>query len=274
MSLVMTEADAKLEFERVMNTYKTDALQRFRALIIGESNTGKTLSLRTARKPVLIHSFDVDGCQNLQPEIDRGEIFVDSRFEHEDHRHPHVYRDWEMEFNRLYDSGFFAHVGTYVIDSGTLFTEALMGTILASNSRSPKADIIKLGNATAAVPNQREYFILIKTMAGEMGRCAALPCDFILNCHTHEEGIKNDDGSFRVTKIYPNVVGRLRKILPAIFSEVYYTNVKVASTGVSYEWIMEQDNLRQAGSRLRANTDIPNKLSQDYEALLKRAGRW
>ena len=74
--------DKLAELKRVTDYYAGDSLQkRFSAIISGETNSGKTYLLRTARMPVHIDSFDPGGTKCLQPWIDRGQIVADTTWE-------------------------------------------------------------------------------------------------------------------------------------------------------------------------------------------------
>ena len=85
----MTNEQILAEARRVRESYNNDAKQKsFNALVLGETGSGKTFLLRTARKPVHIDSFDPGGTKCLQEYIDKNEIIPDTRFESEDRLHP------------------------------------------------------------------------------------------------------------------------------------------------------------------------------------------
>ena len=73
--------DAKAELARVKKYYDQDPLQkRFSAIISGDSGSGKTYLLRTARFPVHIDSFDPGGTKCLEPWIKKGDIIADTQW--------------------------------------------------------------------------------------------------------------------------------------------------------------------------------------------------
>ena len=132
--------DFKKELQRVQNYYAQDELQkRFSALITGESGSGKTYLLRTARKPVFIDSFDPGGSKGLRKWISRGEIVVDTRWERDDPLHPTAFDRWEREFNQRYRNGFFDNFGTYCLDSATTWADAAMAKRLKEVNRAGEA---------------------------------------------------------------------------------------------------------------------------------------
>ncbi len=86
--------DKQDELKKVKEYYEGDHLQkRFSALITGETNTGKTFLLRTARKPIHIDSFDPGGTKCLEAYIRKGDIVVDTRFENEDPEDPSAFAE-------------------------------------------------------------------------------------------------------------------------------------------------------------------------------------
>ena len=137
------------EFKNIRDNYnKSRAKDYFNSLIYGYMGTGKTTILGTARKPVLIHSFDPGGEKVLVDQIKKGEVMVNSSFQHEDAKRPTTYRSWEKEFDRLrHMEGFFESIGTYALDSVTTWSEALMNAILKSNGRA------------AGIPQMQDYLV-------------------------------------------------------------------------------------------------------------------
>ena len=123
--------DIKVEGAKLRDIYKTSKHSHTtNFLIYGGVGSGKTYSLRTARAPVLVHSFDPGGSSVLEKEIKNGRIIVDTRFEIENPANPSAFRLWDAEFHRLLRIGFFEHLGTYAIDSITTWGQAALNEIL------------------------------------------------------------------------------------------------------------------------------------------------
>ena len=83
------------EFRTIRELYESNPNKdTFNAIIYGYMGTGKTQVIGTARKPVLIHSFDPGGEKVLVDKIKKGQVMVNSEFQHEDDKKPTSYRAW------------------------------------------------------------------------------------------------------------------------------------------------------------------------------------
>ena len=120
------------ELKRVKDYYATDPLQkRFSALVTGETGSGKTFLLRTARFPIHIDSFDPGGTKSLRPWIESGDIIADTRWENEDPYNPSVFKEWMRTTDIRVQQGYFKMFGTYALDSLSTFGDAAMNYQLA-----------------------------------------------------------------------------------------------------------------------------------------------
>ncbi len=249
--------DIRDEFLKVRERYAEDSRTRaFNALIYGRPGTGKTFSLRSAVKPVLIHSFDPGGSLCLRQWIDKGEILVDSRFEKEDAKSPSSYEEWEQEFNRLRTSSFFDHIGTYVIDSVTTWSESLMNSILKKRGHLDE------------VPQIKEYLIQMFTIRDVMKICTGLPCNFIAIAHL--DFIKDEESGRAVTG--PMVTGKMSEKLPLLFDEVYVALAKEKPSGIEYSFLTENSGYYLARSRLSEGTKLKRYEEPDIRAILHKTG--
>jgi len=249
---------AKQKLEEIMAYYRSDkGQQTFNAIIAGDMGTGKTTILRTARKPVLVHSFDPGGTKVLRPEIEKGLIIPDTRFEAEDPKNPTAFRLWEQEFKQLRESGVFEEIGTFAIDSITTFADALMNEILRKAGRSN------------GVPYQQDYLVQINVLRDYMKILTTLPCDVILTAHL--DPLKDELTGKVAMQIM--VTGKLRVKIPLLFDEIYVATTKRTSKGVEYVLLTRNDGYYQA--RTRIGRDVFETYEKpDIEYLLKKAGMW
>ena len=62
--------DVKAEAEKLKQMYEDDPrTHSYNAIVYGDLGTGKTMSLRTARRPLWVHSFDPGGTEVLRGNI-------------------------------------------------------------------------------------------------------------------------------------------------------------------------------------------------------------
>lgn len=223
---------------------KNESINR---LVLGEYGTGKSLSLLTADKPVLVHSFDPGGCSHIMS-LEKDGIMVDNTFENIKN-----FGKFESEFTRLERSGIFNEIGTYVIDSLSMFSEAVMHATIEKSSK------VKDG-----IPMQRDYLIQMITITEYIRKCASFPCNFIATGHL--EIVKDEDTG--IITYVPLMTGKLKERLPLLFDEVYIAT----AVNNKYTFLAGQKGRLKGRSRLRGtNPLMPIELPQDYQAIKKMA---
>lgn len=239
----------------------------FNVIIHGNPKSGKTHMLKTCRKPVLIHSFDPGGADVLRDEIEKGEIIVDSRFENEDPYAPSAFRLWKDEFNSLKKEGFFNHVGTYVIDSMTTWAQVIMYDVIreavkkAPNKRS-----------MGSQPYENDWLPQMQYIENHMRMFLALPCDCILLGHSE---LPTDRDGNVIGDLGLMVTGKLKKRLPALFSEIYYLRIKDFKSG-ERELLTQPDYCDgckvMAGTRIGSGGKLNKYEKPDFKYLLNKVG--
>ena len=246
------------EFAEIRNRYQAmPNRETFNGIVYGYMGTGKTTLLGTARKPVLIHSFDPGGEKSLVDKIETGEVMVDSTYQAEDAKKPTAYRSWEKEFDRLrHKDGFFESIGTYAIDSVTTWSEALMNSIL------------KAGGRAGSIPQMQDYLVQINTLRDAIKLVTSLPCDVILTGHVDSE---KDEVTGRVTTGVM-ITGKLKEKLPLLKDEVYMTMSKETSKGVEYSLLTRNTGLYKARTRMGRNGLFETYEEPNIKALIEKAG--
>ena len=255
--MIMTSKIAD-EFRTIRELYESNPNKdTFNALIYGYMGTGKTQVIGTARKPVLIHSFDPGGEKVLVDKIKKGQVMVNSEFQNEDAKKPTSYRAWEREFDRLRKiDGFFEGIGTYAIDSVTTWSEALMNAILKENGRS------------AGTPQMQDYLVQINTLRDAIKLITSLPCDVILTGHVDSE---KDEVTGRVTTGVM-ITGKLKEKLPLLMDEVYMAVTKESSKGVEYSLLTRNTGLYKARTRLGRSGIFDTYEEPNLKVLMEKAG--
>ena len=243
--------------QELREAYKTSGSSKYiNTLLYGGMGSGKTTLLRTAVKPVLIHSFDPGGAKVLTDEIDRGEIIVDTSFEKEDAKKPSVYMAWDKAYERLKNADVFSQIGTYVIDSLTLFSDAMMNEILRRNGRA------------GTTPQLQDYMVQITTTKQYVASITSLPCHTILIGHI--EADKDELTGRMMTSLM--ITGKLKDKIPILIDEVYMTCTKESSKGVEYMLLTKNTGLYKARTRIGRNGIFETYEEPNLKSLLKRGG--
>lgn len=196
------------------------------------------------------------------------------RFDDDDIYSPHAFRGWEKHFLELRNSGFFNHVGTYVLDSVTTWSEALMIEVLHSTGKTPNSTRLVLDHrssqkggsvADPAIPELRDYLVQMKTMIQLLGLMTSLPCDFVSIAHIQTT---KDEVSGRL-ETGPMVTGKLSQHLPLLFDEVYVARVEKGK----YFYQIKNDGRYAARSRLFNDPEkSPSTVIPNIKFILKEVG--
>lgn len=256
--------DAKQELEKVRKYYSNDPMQkRFSALVTGESNSGKTFLLRTARLPIHIDSFDPGGTKCLNELIQKGDIVVDTFYETEDPYHPKAYAEWKKVNNLRLDINYFDQFGTYCIDSLTTFSDAVMNYQLASRGLAGNAPMFNIDYTPQKIEIENQIRKLMN-----------LSCDFILTGHLErivklkgidKKGIRDEEVIYRLM-----ITGKAVMTIPLLFDELYV----LTGRGDNPRRKMKTDSLGEyiARSRLKGGGKLLAEEEPDIKNLLKKVG--
>jgi len=259
--------DAQAELKKVKEYYAGDPLQkRFSALVLGETNAGKTYLLRTARKPIHIDSFDPGGTKCLRDLIASGDIVADTQWENEDPFEPKVFASWMRATDIRLQVGYYKQFGTYCIDSATSFGEAIMSYGLGMKNRAGEA------------PQMRHDYMPQKTyMTNYIKKLMRLPCDFILTGHLREikklirvdtkTGISTEEIKYRFY-----TTGQAVVTIPLLFDEIYVIIGEEGREEPKRKMLIDSLGTYIARSRLKAKGLLNSVEEPDIKALLKKIG--
>jgi hypothetical protein len=258
MSLILMPINVKAEAEKLRTMYLEDPRQSsFNALLLGETGTGKSYILRTARMPALVDSFDQGGTKCLRPEIESGKVLADTRYEAEDPKKPFAFTLWNDVFKQRLRDDFFSNLGTYMLDSSTSWSEAIMNSILK------KAGIA--GEPPRWAHDYDPQKIIIRN---HLNVLLNLPCDFILTGHLEAD---KDEATGKIRMRYM-IVGKGTVLFPLKFDEIYVMDPKETSKGTEYRLLTQTTGHHLAASRLGRGGIFDMYEKPNIKALLKKAG--
>lgn len=256
--------DARIEADKLRTKYTNDPRQHsFRVLVTGESGTGKTHLLRTARLPVHVDSFDPGGTLVLRDLIAKGDVVADTNYEMEDRTNPTMFREWARTFEGRVRSKYFEAIGTYCLDSSTLWADAIISHIMSKDKRAGEA------------PNfYKDYNPQKIEIQNWIQRILALPCDIVVTGHLeaeYDDKVVGDDVRRDLQRYRYMTTGRGAIIIPLMFDEQWTMMVKQVPTGLQYQILTAHWGYYRGRTRIGRG-----KFSQFEDAnikeLLKKAG--
>lgn len=259
--------DPKKELNRVREYYNQDTLQdRFSAIISGDTGSGKSFILRTARFPIHIDSFDPGGTKCLRPWIKKGDIIVDTSFESEDPYSPTAYTNWMKTTEIRLQSGYYDMFGTYVLDSLSTFGDAVMNYIMNKANRAGETPM-----------HRRDYNPQKTEVVNRIKRLMSLKCDFFLMAHLRESedtiGMTKEGIPIKTEKYRLSITGNAIVTIPLLFDELYV--LRGTGSPVKRELLVDSQGKYIARSRLNSDGKLKAIEKPDIKQLLKNAGlKW
>ncbi len=246
---------------RLTANYLDNKAKKVNFLIVGYKGSGKTHILKTMPQPIHIDSFDPGGSLTLIDEIEEGKVVPDRRWEAENDKQPWAFKAWDDEFLRRLRGGYFDHIGTYVLDSLSLWSDALMNYITSEDSRAGTA------------PWQSDYGlqqIMAKTAVKMIG---GLPCYTIITAHL--DTMKDEiTGAIVTSLLFP---GKGSTKIPLPIDEMYVLETKevpVAGKGMQLQrnLITQPTGKYRACTRMGRNGLFALREEADLGRLIKKAG--
>lgn len=227
--------DARIEAEKLRKLYESSDQETFKALITGETGTGKTYLVRTCKKPIHIDSFDPGGTKGIRDLILKGDVIPDVQYELEDPMQPRYFDLWRRNFEMRVVGKYFESFGTYVLDSSTMWAEAIMNSILLKNGRP--------GEAPKWNADYTPQKIIIHNF---MKKILNLPCDVIVTGHL--KGLTDEEGN--TVKWRYMTTGQGAVVIPLLFDEIYVTTTRERAKGVEYRLLTASTGLFSAKTRI------------------------
>lgn len=203
--------------------------------------------------------FDPDGAFGLRDVVgpEHG-IFADTRWSYDDYKRPNAFRDWQNEMKRRLNSDFFEGIGTYMLDSTTMWTEAIMNDIM-----------FRLGTpGSMPADYDKHWGPQKKAIRKGISDVLKRECNVILTGHL--KTIKDRKGV--IMKYEYRTTGDLAQYIPALFAETWIMDPRKAGNGIDYRVLTQSTGLKTARSRLAGNGLLDTYEPADMRHILKKAG--
>ena len=255
--------DIQAELEKIARIYEEDKAveDSFNALIYGDLGTYKTSFITTGRRPILIHSFDRGGTKipEVRQGIEEGWCFVET-FETDDWRAPKQYDRWDRRFKELTRGDFFNGIGTFAIDSISMWLRTMMNKRV--HSKRDKRD--------ESIPAIQDYLVVANELINNLIIMNSLPCDTIVIGHID----RHEDKITGAVQTSIDVFRSLKNFVPKLFDEVYVTMVhKTANATPEVKLLTANDGRYKAKTRIGGHGIFDHEEVMNIKHLLKKAGR-
>jgi hypothetical protein len=253
----MSREDAVEALAKIRSQYLDIVnVEQYTALVMGIFGTGKTTLLRTARKPIIINSFDPTGTLVLRRLIQSGDVFV-RPYWNEVWKHPTEYKRWETDWNKDMNSGFLKEIGTYCIDTATTFISALVNWWCTSRKN------------VDSLPYLNDYPGIYALFTDIIKRTASTGVDFILTGHLSLD--PSDDISKQNIAQLHTYKG-LRTEIPILFTEKYVIHADGFGDKVDYQLLTAPKGRFHASTQLGGDGLLNPIEKPDIKHILKKVG--
>lgn len=247
----------------ISTMYASNPVQTsIKAMVIGSKGSGKSMMARTARQPVLYHSFDPGGTKPvakhmLTPSNPDGFIIADTRYEREDYKKPTAFQQWEKQIEALDKADIWPHIGTFYLDSMTTWAIACMNEILRRSNRAGQN------------PQIQDYGVLVQTLSNYAQHFTAYPCDVVITAHIDAQTSELDN------KLEATIfsIGQASKIrIPILFDEAWFAKPKETAKGTEYRILTQNDGRFPASTRIGCDGKFDKFEVMDLIELRRKAG--
>ena len=244
----------------------------FSCLLMGIFGSGKTRLACTGRLPILVDMFDPKGSVIFHTDPVLKKLIAEKKlivrpFWMENSQEPTEYARWEKQWKADCESGFLSMFGTYVLDSGTTWIEALANYV--SKKKGGTRNYSLDGKMLTGNLEIQDYIPIYNLITDMIKISSSHGCDFIYTAHllTIE-----DEVTGRITAVL-DTFKRLKSKIPKLFSEKYViTKTASGPDGVKHELLLHSTGKYEASSQLMASGNMKAKMEPNLLNILKLAG--
>lgn len=238
-------------------------------LLMGIFGSGKTRCACTGRLPILVDVFDPKGTVIFHTDPYLNKLRIEGKiklrpFWGENSQSPTEYKRWERQWQEDCKSGFLELFGTYVVDSGTTWLEAMANYISKTKGRTYDLAGRKItGNLEI-----QDYIPMYNVLMDAIKMTSSHACDFIYTAHLLTV---EDEVTGKVTGVM-DTYKRLKSKIPKLFAEKYVMNKRETSGGPVHELLIHSTGKFEASSQLMASGKMNDIEEPDLKKLLEKAG--
>ncbi len=199
------------------NAKDAHATSNHSILLLGDTGAGKTTQLLTLPGKKFAYLFDPNAIMSLRGHDVEVEEFLPDRLnlsvksltkgkgDSTTNHQSMIYQEWERDFNKRLESGYFNNIDVIALDSATTFLDLIMDRVLTINGRA------------GSWPQQDDYGPQMITFINVCRQLSALGKTLLLTGHLE---IKKDELQQRIFRT-PMLTGRLKTKIPLLFSDVF-----------------------------------------------------
>jgi hypothetical protein len=257
----------KMDYTVFKNVLSVENARLVNYLLYGGIGVGKTFFARTCATPLVVDCFDPGGYQSLiqpgkdpnNPPLELNSNLMVFDFSDENPTAPTQYLNWVESMQNRITKGFFNHVGTYMLDSLTTFSSAIMNRVMQQNQKL---------HDPRAIQEKSEYGPAQNYMMSALRIILSLPCHVIVTAH---ESVDKDELKGSIITRTPALIGKQRTAIPLLFSEIYRMTAEVSDKG--FKNVIQTAPCLQNQARTRIGGGIYDAFEEGtMRDLLKRVG--
>ena len=258
------------DIQKAYNTLMGDQVA-FACLLMGIYGSGKTRCSCTGRLPILVDVFDPNGTVIFHTDPYLNQLRMERKiilrpFWKEDSQNPTEYKRWEKQWRDDCKSGFLSLFGTYVIDSGTSWIEAMANYI--SHTKGGTRNYSIDGKILTGNLEIQDYIPMYNIIMDLIKISSSQGCDLVYNAHLLT--IEDEVTGTVVTVL--DTFKRLKSKIPKCFSEKYVLMKQLAPDGAKHILLTHSTGKYEASSQLKASGKILSREEPDLKKLLEKAG--
>lgn len=225
-----------------------EKIPKLKVLVLGDYGTGKSHFASTFPEPIFLFDFDRGRITYSGKKVFVPDYFINQT--PPEQVFSLMEKDLDKLLNQNHEAGNFE---TIVVDSLTTLMKEAMSLALKKKPLPPDSP-----------PIWNVHYPLVKVYVDKiLDKIRRLQTHVVVLAHVDYQ--RNDlTGEIIAT---PSVTGNLKTYIPAIFDEVYFSDVVQTKDQKSYVLLTSPSGFKRARSRLSSVVRLPDRIPNSFEAL-------